>query len=245
VAPEDESQPLEVGETNDDDHGHDDNDDEFDDDDEGLFMLDHTDLITNGIRECGLPGPPDGGWGWVIVLASFMINLIMDGVTSSFSVLLPQIVVTYRDGGSPDIGRSDVAWAGSLLCGVSLCVGPVTSALTNKYGCRPICMIGAIISAIGFIGAAYSPNLQLLLVTYGLIAGVGFGMLYLPAIVCVSYYFESKRARATGIAVSGSGVGAIVFAPLITSLNEVADWRHVCLGFAGLLALLLVSTSSF
>lgn len=38
-----------------------------------------------------------------------------------------------------------------------------------------------------------------------LFAGIGFGLIYLPAVVCVGYYFESKRALATGIAVCGSG----------------------------------------
>ena len=27
-----------------------------------------------------LPGPPDGGWGWVICFASFMCNFIVDGI---------------------------------------------------------------------------------------------------------------------------------------------------------------------
>jgi hypothetical protein len=47
---------------------------------------------------------------------------------------------------------------------------------------------------------------------YGL--GVGFGLIYLPAIVCVSMYFEKKRAFATGIAVCGSGLGTFVMAPV-------------------------------
>ena len=39
---------------------------------------------------------------------------------------------------------------------------------------------------------------------YSLI-GLGFGLIYLPAIVSVSMYFEKRRAFATGIAVCGSG----------------------------------------
>ena len=35
--------------------------------------------------------------------------------------------------------------------------------------------------------------------------GFGFGLIYLPAIVSVSMYFEKRRAFATGIAVCGSG----------------------------------------
>ena len=45
-------------------------------------------------------------------------------------------------------------------------------------------------------------------------AGIGFGFIYLPAIVSVSMYFESKRAFATGIAVCGSGLGTFIMAPV-------------------------------
>ena len=47
-----------------------------------------------------------------------------------------------------------------------------------------------------------------------LVAGFGFGLVYLPSVISVSYYFERKRAMATGIAVCGAGVGTMVFAPL-------------------------------
>lgn len=36
-------------------------------------------------------------------------------------------------------------------------------------------------------------------------AAIGFGMIYLPSVVCVGYYFERRRAFATGISVCGSG----------------------------------------
>ena len=37
--------------------------------------------------------------------------------------------------------------------------------------------------------------------------------MYLPSIVIVGYYFDKKRAFATGIAVCGSGIGTFLFAP--------------------------------
>ena len=46
-----------------------------------------------------------------------------------------------------------------------------------------------------------SPNVPLLMLTYGVIGGFGLGLIYLPAVVAVGYYFESKRALATGISV--------------------------------------------
>ena len=46
--------------------------------------------------------------------------------------------------------------------------------------------------------------------------GLGLGLVYLPAMVCISYYFEKRRAFATGIAVAGSGIGSFSLAPLFT-----------------------------
>ena len=50
--------------------------------------------------------------------------------------------------------------------------------------------------------------------TIGVLTGLGFGLIYLPAIVSVSIYFEKKRAFATGIAVCGSGLGTFIMAPV-------------------------------
>ena len=101
-----------------------------------------------------------------------------------------------------------------------------------------------------------SPNVPVLMLTYGVIGGFGLGLIYLPAVVAVGYYFESKRALATGISVSketidigfisnpltfsyvfqvcGSGVGTFVFAPLATQLLSVYGWKGANLIFAGL-----------
>lgn len=47
--------------------------------------------------------------------------------------------------------------------------------------------------------------------------GFGFGLIYLPSVISVSYYFEKKRALATGIAVCGAGAGCFMFAPVSNS----------------------------
>ena len=64
-------------------------------------------------------------------------------------------------------------------------------------------------------------NLQ----TYGVIGGIGLGLIYLPAVVAVGYYFERRRALATGISVCGSGVGTFLFAPLATFLVGEFGWK--------------------
>lgn len=64
-----------------------------------------------------LPAPPDGGYGWVIVFASFMCNLIVDGIAYTFGVFLDDFVQHFGE------GKGTVAWAGSLLSGMYLSVG--------------------------------------------------------------------------------------------------------------------------
>ena len=55
-----------------------------------------------------------------------------------------------------------------------------------------------------------------------LLSGISFGLMYLPSIVIVGYYFDKKRAFATGIAVCGSGIGTFLFAPLGTCSDVTA-----------------------
>lgn len=55
--------------------------------------------------------------------------------------------------------------------------------------------------------------------------GMGFGLMYLPSIVIVGFYFDKKRALATGIATCGSGIGAFVFAPLCKYLIDLYGWQ--------------------
>ena len=77
------------------------------------------------------------------------------------------------------------------------------------------------------------------LLTYSVIAvsfsGVGFGLMYLPSIVMVGYYFDKKRALATGIAVCGSSTGIFVLAPLASFLVDHYTWRGANIFMAGII----------
>lgn len=58
---------------------------------------------------------------------------------------------------------------------------------------------------------------------------MGFGLVYLPAIVSVTCYFEKYRSLATGIAVCGSGLGTFIFAPLTEFFVDEYGWRGALL----------------
>ena len=166
-----------------------------------------------------VPVPPDGGWGWVVVLASFTCNLILDGIAYTFGVLLEPLVKDF------DSDKATVAWVGSLLCGTYMLSGPLVGGLVNRFGCRPVCMVGGLVAWAAISLSTFSPSVPVLMLTYGVLGGFGLGLIYLPAIISVGFYFESRRALATGISVCGSGVGTFLFAPLANYLISVSTWQ--------------------
>nr|CAD7400917.1 unnamed protein product [Timema poppensis] len=64
--------------------------------------------------------------------------------------------------------------------------------------------------------------------------GIGFGLIYVPAVITTGFYFERWRAIATGIAVCGSGIGTFVLAPFAVHLIEWYGWRGALIIQAGL-----------
>ena len=64
-----------------------------------------------------LPTKPDGGWGWMIVLCSFVLHAIIAGVTNSLGVFLIVFIEEF------DAGRGDVGWISSLMTGMTFCSG--------------------------------------------------------------------------------------------------------------------------
>ncbi|XP_068992054.1 monocarboxylate transporter 14 isoform X5 [Neodiprion pinetum] len=173
--------------------------------------------------------PPDGGWGWVIVAASFMCNLVVDGIIFSFGVFLVHICEELS------VSKAQVALVGSLQSGFYLITGPFVSALANKYGFRLVAMLGSVISCSALILAFFGQSIELLCISYGVLGGIGAGLIYVPAVISAGFYFERWRALATGIAVCGSGIGAFILAPITKILINHYGWRGAFLIQAGML----------
>jgi MFS family permease len=110
------------------------------------------------------------------------------------------------------------------------------SALANKYGCRAVCIAGSLVASTAFTLSTLTKSPPMFFLTYGIMGGIGFGMIYLPAIVFVGYYFEKRRSLATGIAVCGSGFGAFIFAPIASFLlSYFGEWKNANLVLAAII----------
>ena len=172
--------------------------------------------------------PPDGGWGWVVVAASFMVNLIADGITFSFGVIFVEFLKYFGE------GKSRTAWIGSLFMAIPLLSGPVASFLTDRYGCRRVSIAGSLLSTAGFVISSYANSMEVLIFTFGVLAGFGLSLCFVAAVVIVAYYFDKKRSFATGLSVCGSGIGTFIFAPVTQYLLAEYGWRGTTLILAGL-----------
>nr|XP_034177098.1 monocarboxylate transporter 3 isoform X2 [Osmia lignaria] len=173
--------------------------------------------------------PPDGGWGWVIVAASFMCNLFVDGIIFSFGVFLNDVSEAFS------VSKARVALVGSLQSGFYLMAGPFVSALANRYGFRLVAILGSVISCGAFVLSYFSTSIEFLYISYGVLGGIGAGLIYVPAVITTGFYFERWRALATGIAVCGSGIGAFLLAPISDLLVKEFGWRGALLFQAGML----------
>ncbi|XP_070501956.1 monocarboxylate transporter 14-like [Chironomus tepperi] len=172
---------------------------------------------------------PDGGYGWVIVFASLMVSLIADGISFSFGLLYSELLDYFEE------GTTKTAWIGSLFMSVPLISGPIMSNLVDKYGCQKMTMIGGILGCAGFVLSAFSNSVEMLYITFGVIAGVGLGVIYVTAVVSIAFWFESKRNFATGIGASGTGIGTFLYAPFTQWLISYYGWRGATLILGGTL----------
>ncbi|KAL6423292.1 hypothetical protein ACFW04_010149 [Cataglyphis niger] len=173
------------------------------------------------------PKIPDGGWGWVVVLASLVISMIADGVSFSFGLLYIEFL---REFGA---SKSKTAWIGSLFMAVPLLSGPIMSALVDRYGCRNMTIIGGLISGLGFILSIFSNTIEVMYLTFGVIAGLGLGLCYVTAVVSIAFWFDKKRTLAVGLGACGTGIGTFVYAPMTTYFIAEYGWRGTCLLLAG------------
>lgn len=180
------------------------------------------------------PNIPDGGWGWVVVLSSFIISMIADGISFSFGLLYIEFLDEFQ------ASKSTTAWIGSLFIAVPLLSGPIMSALVDRYGCRSMTMLGGIVSTFGFILASISNSLEMMLITFGVIAGLGLGLVYVTAVVAIAYWFDKKRTLAVGLGACGTGVGTFVYAPMTQYFIQEYGWRGTILLLSGTLLNLCV-----
>ena len=86
---------------------------------------------------------------------------------------------------------------------------------------RKSSLIAALCFAVGVAGTGLAVRLHsmaLILVSYGVVMGIGLGLGYLSPVKTLMLWFKDNKGLATGLAVAGFGAAKMVFAPIITAM---------------------------
>ncbi|XP_056325400.1 monocarboxylate transporter 12-B [Danio aesculapii] len=191
-----------------------------------IKVVGRTDYMAQEKKKGGVL-PPDGGWGWMIVAGCFLVTVCTRAVTRCISIFFVEFQMHFvKD-------YSGTAWIHSLVdCTTMLCA-PLGSLIGNQLSCRVAVILGGFLASVGLVLSSFATSLEYLYATLGLLTGLGFALCYTPAIAMVGIYFCERKALAYGIAMSGSGIGTFILAPVVQLLIEHYSWRGALLILGG------------
>eukprot|EP00475_Leptophrys_vorax_P019414 TRINITY_DN2651_c0_g1_i1.p1 TRINITY_DN2651_c0_g1~~TRINITY_DN2651_c0_g1_i1.p1 ORF type:complete len:664 (+),score=140.59 TRINITY_DN2651_c0_g1_i1:163-2154(+) len=181
-------------------------------------------------------GPPDGGYGWVIVGCAFSILFVVLGTQYSFGVIYVALLNDFNS------TKATTALVGSVNLASFLFFGAPTGRLIQVLGPRRVTQIGSVIVGIFLLVSGETNSLWQLFLVFGVCTGCGFSLSYGPALIILSTYFDKKRPLAVGIAVSGSGVGTLVMAQIVSALVSNLGWRN-CFRVLSAIAFVVIFTA--
>jgi MFS family permease len=168
--------------------------------------------------------------GWFVVAAAFAITFVGFGCAYTFSAFVEPL---QREFGA---SRGSVSLVFSLAGFLYFGLGIVSGPLADRFGSRRLAVAGMVLTGLGLAAASTAQNLPQVYAAYGLGVGLGVGCAYVPAIGAVQRWFVRRRGFASGLAVSGIGIGTLVMPPLASFLIELLGWRGAYLALGALAA---------
>jgi MFS family permease len=167
-------------------------------------------------------------YGWFVVAAAFAVTFIGFGCAYTFSAFVESL---QRDFGA---SRGSVSLVFSLAGFLYFGLGIISGPLADRFGSRRLAVAGMILTGFSLAAASLAHSLPEVYAAYGLGVGLGVGCAYVPAIGAVQQWFVRRRGFASGLAVSGIGVGTLVMPPLASLLIETLGWRGAYLSLGAL-----------
>jgi MFS family permease len=112
-------------------------------------------------------------------------------------------------------------------------MAPFAAALMDRFGIRKVTSIALVLVAAGSGLTVFVNQGWQLLLTWGLLVGVGTGSMALVfAATIANRWFVARRGLVMGILTAAGATGQLIFLPLMASLVEYASWRVASLTIA-------------
>lgn len=173
-----------------------------------------------------------------IVAAGTLIMLLL-GVAYVWGVYVDPLIEEFG------WSSAQASWPFSVFL-LAYTVGMIVGGrLQDKYGPRPICLIGAVLFGAGYFLSGLATNLIFLCITYGVIGGFGTGFAYVTPVSTVVKWFPERKGLMSGIVIFGFGAGAFIFSPLVSWIIKNYSWPLAFYSLGILFFVLTIVASCF
>ncbi|KAJ2785213.1 hypothetical protein H4R18_000664 [Coemansia javaensis] len=175
--------------------------------------------------------PLDGAFGWIPTLAVMVNSMFIFGASNSYGVF-STYYLNERFVGTP---AATLSWIGSLITVCMFGLNALTGALADRVGYRTTAYIGTVLCTAAYVLASFSTKVWQLMLTQGVLFGVGASFLLAPSNSIAPQWFDRHRGLASGVATAGSSLGGLWFAAATQTAMD-------SLGFAWALRILGILT---
>jgi len=180
-----------------------------------------------------------------VLIASSLINLCI-GSIYAWSVFAAPLAARLSGLLGTTLTAADLA----IVFTVANSIGPITMIsggyITDKLGGpRAVILIGGSMFGVGMLLTGFATTLTQVIITYGLLVGLGLGMAYGCTINNTVKFFPDKRGLVGGIATATYGLSSVLIPPVANALNNSVgvSMSFVILGIAFLV--IIVTCSMF
>ena len=170
------------------------------------------------------------------------------GVVAMMAISSPQYVWTLfvkplqtATGGS----LASIQITFSILIVLQTWFSPAQGYLIDRFGPRRLVMAGCALSGLSWVLTAFADTVPMLYLSYGLLGGLGTGIVYVGIVGLMVRWFPDKRGFACGMAAAGYGCGAIVTTIPISDMLASSGYRQTLLVFGAILGVVGVAAASF
>jgi MFS family permease len=171
---------------------------------------------------------------WVIVAAGGLLGCIAIGAMFSLPVFLRPI--------SLNTGWSITGISSAMTFGfIAMALGSIVwGNLSDRFGVRPIVLIGSVILAGSLALASRATSLTEFQVMFGLVVGGATAAIFAPLMACVTGWFDTHRSLAVSLVSAGMGMAPLTMSPLAAWLISHHDWRTSLQIIAALVAVVMI-----
>ncbi|TDT72535.1 nitrate/nitrite transporter NarK [Hypnocyclicus thermotrophus] len=97
---------------------------------------------------------------------------------------------------------------------------PIAGSFLDKIGPRLTIIFGGILVGIAWFLSSYATNIGFLIFTYGVLGGIGVGIVYGAPMSVAAKWFPNNKGLAVGATLAGFGLSPFITAPLASNLIE-------------------------